>query len=63
MKAIAECPPDLPSTLRNSSPQGTRIPADLAIVCLWAAFGTAVTALLFALGFGADIGEILAMAG
>jgi hypothetical protein len=37
--------------------------ADFCIVCLWSALGLTLTGLLFALGFGAEIGEILAMAG
>ena len=37
--------------------------ADFCIVCLWSALGLTLTGLLFALGFGAEIGQILAIAG
>ena len=40
-----------------------RIPADFGIVCLWAFLGLALTALVIALGFGAEIAEALGMAG
>jgi hypothetical protein len=36
---------------------------DLHIVCLWSALGLALTGLLFALGMGGGIGQMLAMAG
>ena len=42
--------------------QAAGIPVDLIFVCLWAAFGIAAT-LVFALGFGVDVGEALAVAG
>jgi hypothetical protein len=37
--------------------------ADFRVVCLWSAFGLMLTGLLLALGSGAEIGQILAMAG
>ena len=37
--------------------------ADFCIVCLWSALGLTLMGLLFALGAGAEIGQILAMAG
>lgn len=43
--------------------QGTRIPADFGIVCLWAFLGLDLTALAIALGFGAEIAEALAITG
>jgi hypothetical protein len=49
-------------TFQRFSRQGAAIPVDLSLVCLWAAFGIAVTA-LFALGFGVNVGEVLAVAG
>ena len=36
---------------------------DFHIACLWSAFGLTLTGLLFALGMGAQIGQILAIAG
>jgi hypothetical protein len=44
-------------------PLGMGASADLSIVCLWSALGLTLTGLLFALGPGAEIGQILAMAG
>ena len=41
----------------------TTIPADLRAVCLWSAFGLALTGLFFAMGFGAEIGQALVAAG
>jgi hypothetical protein len=37
--------------------------ADFCVACLWSALGLTLTALFFALGLGAEIGQILAMAG
>jgi hypothetical protein len=37
--------------------------ADFHVVCLWSALGLTLTGLLFALGLGSEIGQILAMAG
>jgi hypothetical protein len=37
--------------------------ADFCIACLWSALGLTLTGLLFAFGMGAEIGQILAMAG
>lgn len=39
------------------------IPVNLAIVCLWSAFGLTLTGLFFALGFGVDIQQALMLAG
>jgi len=36
---------------------------DLEVVCLWSVLGLLPTMLLVALGFGAEIGQALAMAG
>jgi hypothetical protein len=43
--------------------RGARIPADLAIVCLWAAVGLVLTDLFASLGFGNEIAQFLAAAG
>jgi hypothetical protein len=40
-----------------------RASADFHVACLWSALGLTLTGLLFAGGFGAQIGQILAMAG
>jgi hypothetical protein len=37
--------------------------ADFCIVCLWSALGLTLTGLLFTLGLGPEIGQILAVAG
>jgi hypothetical protein len=39
------------------------IPVDLAGVCLWSVLGLLLSMLVVALGFGAEIGQALAMAG
>ena len=39
------------------------IPVGLAAVCLWSALGLLLSMLVLATGFGAEIGEALAMAG
>jgi hypothetical protein len=49
------------STFRVESPTGAS--ADLHIACLWSALGLILTGLLFARGLGAEIGQLLAMAG
>jgi hypothetical protein len=36
---------------------------DFRVVCLWSALGLTLTGLLFALGSGGEIGQILALAG
>jgi hypothetical protein len=41
----------------------TAVPADLRVVCLLSAFGCALTGLCFALGYGVEIGQALAIAG
>jgi hypothetical protein len=44
-------------------PFGRRVSADFRIACLWSALGLTLTGLFFALGFGAEFGQILVMAG
>jgi hypothetical protein len=39
------------------------IPVDLEVVCLWSVLGLLSTMLLLALGFEAEIGQALAIAG
>jgi hypothetical protein len=39
------------------------VSADFCVACLWSALGLTLTGLFFALGLGAEIGQILAMAG
>jgi hypothetical protein len=36
------------------------IPADLSVIMLWSALGLTLTALLCSLGFGFELGEVLA---
>ncbi len=45
--------------LRRQAP----IPVGLAVVCLWSALGFLLSMLVLASGFGAEIGEALALAG
>jgi hypothetical protein len=62
MKAINENQSEFPTPFRIAPP-GMGVSADFHIACLWSALGLTLTGLLFALGFGAEIGQILAMAG
>jgi hypothetical protein len=39
------------------------VPTDVHVLCLWSAFGLALTGLFFAMGFGAEIGLALMMIG
>jgi len=39
------------------------IATDFYLVCLWSTLGLLLTAAAFALGFGAELGQALAMAG
>ena len=39
------------------------IPLDFAVVSAWAALGLALATAVFALGFGAEVGSVLAVAG
>jgi hypothetical protein len=39
------------------------VPTDLCIVCLWSAFGLALTGLLFGVGLGSEIAQALTAAG
>ena len=43
--------------------QPASIPVDFSIVCLWATLGLVLTALMFALGFDAEVGQALIIAG
>jgi hypothetical protein len=60
MRAIVQSDPP---TAYASSRLGMAFPADVRAVCLWSAFGLALTGLFFALGFGAEIGQALAAVG
>lgn len=62
MRAIAENQREFSIPL-CIPPLGMGAPADFSIVSLWSALGLTLTGLLFALGPGAEIGQILAMAG
>jgi hypothetical protein len=39
------------------------IPIDFGVVCLWATVGLVLAALMFTLGFDAEVAQALAMAG
>jgi hypothetical protein len=45
------------------APRLLPISDDLKVACLFAAVGLSLTAVFFALGFGADVGQLLADAG
>ncbi|MEA2996076.1 MAG: hypothetical protein QOG74_1625 [Alphaproteobacteria bacterium] len=42
---------------------GEESQGNVGILCLWAGFGMAMTALIFAMGLGAQFASTLAMAG
>ncbi len=48
-------------TFGRSDTEG--MPADFAVVCLWSFLGLDLTALIIALGFGAQLAEIFSIAG
>jgi hypothetical protein len=52
-----------PSKFLNKIPQLASIPIDFSIVCLWTTVGLVLAALMFTLGFDADVAQALAMAG
>jgi hypothetical protein len=62
MRAMVRYWTDLPMQYLTFSPE-TVVPADFRVVCLWSAFGLALTGLFFGLGFGAEFGLALAAAG
>lgn len=62
MRAIAENQCEFLPPFRIARP-GVGASADFCIVCLWSALGLTLTGLLFVLGLGAEIGQILAMTG
>ena len=62
MRAITENQSEFFTPLRIGH-LGMGASADFCVVCLWSALGLTLTGLLFALGFGAEIGQVLALAG
>jgi hypothetical protein len=62
MRAMVQYRSDLPMAYRAFR-HATVVPADVRVICLWSAFGLALTGLLFALGFGAELGQAVAAAG
>jgi hypothetical protein len=62
MRAIAENQSEFPTPFRITH-LGTGASADFCIACLWSALGLTLTGMLFVLGLGAEIGQILAVAG
>jgi len=63
MRTTAEYGHDASGSFRRFSGQGAAIPADFHLVCLWTGLGLAMTALAFALGFGVEVRQALALAG
>jgi hypothetical protein len=49
--------------LLSNIPQRASISANFGLVCLWTTFGLALTALIFALGFSAEVEQVLAAIG
>jgi hypothetical protein len=47
----------------SDMPERATVPIDLVVVCLWSALGLVLTALALTLGFGVEIGQMVAMAG
>ena len=62
MRAITENQSEFLPRFRIARP-GTGASGDFSIVCLCSALGLTLTGLLFALGLGPEIGQILAMTG
>jgi hypothetical protein len=48
------------STLSDDITERAAVSIDFKLVCLWTALGLVLTALVFTLGFGAEIGQVLA---
>jgi hypothetical protein len=59
---MARYPSELPTEYEILD-HGLTVQGDLHIVRLWSALGLTVTALFFALGFGAEIAQAMAVAG
>jgi hypothetical protein len=49
------------STLSDNITERAAISIDFKFICLWAALGLVLTALVFTLGFRAEIGRVLAV--
>jgi hypothetical protein len=52
-----------PAAFARIASERMPIAADFHIVCLWSMLGLLMTAAAFALGFGPELGQALAMAG
>jgi hypothetical protein len=52
-----------PSTFSSEINHQVPVSDDFVIICLWTASGLVLTALAFSLGFGAEVGQVLAVAG
>jgi hypothetical protein len=61
MKLISQAADSIPAVIRINQPP--RMPIELSICCLWALTGILFWALAFALGFGAEVTQALAMLG
>jgi hypothetical protein len=61
MRIVSQAADSFPTAIQTYQPP--RMPIELRICCLWATTGILLSALAFALGFGAEITQALAMAG
>ncbi len=61
MRIVSQAADSIPTAIRAYRPP--KMPIELRFCCLWAATGILLSALAFALGFGAEITQALAMAG
>jgi hypothetical protein len=52
-----------PMAINTHTSDATRMSESLGVVCLWATAGLALTAIVFALGLGGEVGQFLANAG
>jgi hypothetical protein len=52
-----------PAGSERSPAISTSAATDVGVLCLWAAVGLAMTAVVFALGFGAEVVQALSVAG
>jgi len=62
MRIAIQYSPAAPAAYRTPR-LGIAVPGDLRVVCLWSTIGCALTGLWFALGYGVEIGQVLAVAG
>jgi hypothetical protein len=63
MTSIAAYKIPHPTAINTHAFDATRMSESLGVVCLWATAGLALTAIVFALGLGGEVGQFLANAG